>query len=488
MADDMGWGDVAANGSNKIVRTPNLDAMAAAGLRLTRCYATSPQCTPTRAGFLTGRHPSRNGCYCAGGNPLSTEATTMAELLRDAGYATGHFGKWHVGGVSTSDPTGPSRQGFDNQYSIINSYMAHKMDVSFTPTGSRRSERSSGYCEDVVMDAALKFIRASVEKERPFLAVMWNLAPHSPFLATAADRQPYVDLPEDEQHYWGQITNIDKNVGRLRRELRTLDVAENTLLVFTSDNGAVFRSRDHDPFQGGKNNLWEGGLRVPGLVEWPVRITEPRVSNVPVNLVDLFPTVLELAGVAVPQDIGRLDGVSLVPLLDGKWKERPQPMGFHFLHQRWEGNLQRRRDEFLSGVGKVGFAVIDNRYKLITNLRGEWNRMVITLVGEHLTVVLNGEVVIEATLPGLPPPPWRINSGWTRAARTLWAPCRVRTKREGASWHPSGAHRTEFPASGSPPISAGVRKSTTGRVMHWPRRSPSQQAISRCRRMCTSTG
>jgi arylsulfatase A-like enzyme len=371
MADDMGWGDVAANGSNKIVHTPNLDAMAAAGLRLTRCYATSPQCTPTRAGFLTGRHPSRNACYCAGGNPLPTEATTMAELLRDAGYATGHFGKWHVGGVSTKDPTGPSRQGFDSQYSIINSYMVHKMDVSFTPTAGRKAERSSGYCEDVVMDAALEFVRASVEEERPFLAVVWNLAPHSPFLATEADRRPYADLPEDEQHFWGQITNIDKNVGRLRRELRTLGVAENTLLVFTSDNGAVFRSRDHDPFQGGKNNLWEGGLRVPGLIEWPARITEPRVSDVPVNLVDLFPTVLELAGVAVPQNIGQLDGVSLVPLLDGKWKERPQPMGFHFLHQRWEGNLQRRRDEFLSSVGKVGFAVIDNRYKLITNLRGE---------------------------------------------------------------------------------------------------------------------
>jgi arylsulfatase A-like enzyme len=142
-------------------------------------------------------------------------------------------------------------------------------------------------------------------------------------------------------------------------------------LVFTSDNGAVFRSRDQDPFQGGKNSLWEGGLRVPGLVEWPARITEPRVSDVPVNLVDLFPTVLDVAGVIVPEDIGRLDGVSLVPLFDGNWKERPQPMGFHFLHQRWEGNLQRRRDEFLSGVGKVGFAVIDNRYKLITNLRGE---------------------------------------------------------------------------------------------------------------------
>jgi len=196
MADDMGWGDVAANGSNKIVHTPNLDAMAAAGLRLTRCYATSPQCTPTRAGFLTGRHPSRNGCYCAGGNPLPTEATTMAELLRDAGYATGHFGKWHVGGVSTNDPTGPSRQGFDSQYAIINSYQVHKMDVSFTPSGSRKAERSSGYCEDVVMDAALEFIRASVEKERPFLAVIWNLAPHSPFLATEADRRPYAGLPE----------------------------------------------------------------------------------------------------------------------------------------------------------------------------------------------------------------------------------------------------------------------------------------------------
>jgi arylsulfatase A-like enzyme len=367
----VAWGDVAANGSNNIVHTPNLDAMAAAGLRLTRCYATSPQCTPTRAGFLTGKHPSRHACYCAGGNPLPTEATTMAELLRDHGYATGHFGKWHLGGVSLKDTFGPLAQGFQQQYSIINSYQVHKMDVSFTRTEKPHNVKSEGYCEDAVMTAALEFIRASHQENKPFLAVIWNLAPHTPFFATGADRQLYSDLPEEAQHYWGQISNIDKNVGRLRSTLRDLGIAEETMLVFTSDNGAVKFSRDHDPFQGGKNNLWEGGLRVPGLIEWPARISQPVVSDIPVNLVDLFPTVLEAAGVEVPNDLGELDGISLLPLFDGQWQKRPAPMGFHFLHQRWEGNLERKREQFLSEVGKVGFAVVDNNYKLITNLKGE---------------------------------------------------------------------------------------------------------------------
>lgn len=371
MADDMGWGDVAANGSNRLVKTPHLDEMAASGLRLTRCYATSPQCTPTRVGFLTGRHPSRYACYCAGGRPLPTAAITMAELLREAGYDTGHFGKWHVGGVSVKDPDGPHAQGFAQQYSIVNSYQVHKMDVTFTGSTKERSGKSSGYCEDVVMDAALEFVRTNAEKKKPFLAVIWNLAPHDPFFAPEVDRKPYARLSEEEQHYWGQITNIDKNVGRLRRALREHGVADNTLLVFTSDNGAVKYSRDHDPFNGGKNNLWEGGIRVPGLIEWPARITKPFVSDVPVNLIDLFPTVAEAAGVDVPDDVGELDGISLLPLFDGKLKSRPQPMGFHFLHQRWQSNLERKKEEFLSGVGTVGFAVIDNQYKLITNLRGE---------------------------------------------------------------------------------------------------------------------
>lgn len=113
------------------------------------------------------------------------------------------------------------------------------------------------------------------------------------------------------------------------------------------------------------------GIRVPGLIEWPARIQRPFVSDLPVNLVDLFPTVLEAASVDVPSDVGELDGVSLLPLFDGKWKAREKPMGFHFLHQGWQDNLERKKDKFLGDVGTVGFVVIDNNYKLITNLRGE---------------------------------------------------------------------------------------------------------------------
>jgi arylsulfatase A-like enzyme len=366
MADDMGWGDLAANGSNKLVKTPELDAMAAAGLRLTRCHATSPQCTPTRIGVMTGRHPSRYGNFAAEPvHSLISEATTVAEHLAKAGYATGHFGKWHIGGMGVNDLTSPGGQGFETWYSIPNSYMVNKMDVTFHRQG--KPDKSTGYCETAIMDAALEFVRANAAKKKPFLAVIWNMAPHDPHLAPDDCRKPYAQLAEKEQHYFGMITAIDREVGRLRRELRALGVADNTMLFFSSDNGGTRISSSHAPFKGGKGNLTEGGLRVPGIIEWPARIPKPVVSDVPVNLLDSLPTCLAAAGVPVPEG---LDGLSLLPLLDGQWRERPAPMGFHFLDQGWESAMVRKPD-FLTGVGKVGFAVVDNRWKLATNLLGE---------------------------------------------------------------------------------------------------------------------
>jgi arylsulfatase A-like enzyme len=340
--------------------------MAAAGLRLTRCYATSPQCTPTRIGVMTGRHPSRYGNFAAEPvHALIGDAITVAEHLAKAGYATGHFGKWHIGGMRAGDPTSPGGQGFDTWYSIPNSYMVDKMDVTFHRQG--KPEKSQGYCETAIMDAALEFVRANTAKRKLFLAVIWNMAPHDPYLAPDDCRKPYAQLSEKEQHYWGMITAIDREVGRLRRELRTLGVADNTMLFFSSDNGGTRISTSHTPFKGGKGSLSEGGLRVPGIIEWPARIPKAVVSDVPVNLLDSLPTCLAAAGVPVPE---RLDGLSLLPLIAGQWRERPAPMGFHFMGQGWQSNLVRKPG-FLSDVGQRGFAVVDNRWKLTTNLLGD---------------------------------------------------------------------------------------------------------------------
>jgi arylsulfatase A-like enzyme len=378
MADDMGWGDLAANGSNKFVKTPELDAMAAAGLRLTRCYATSPQCVPTRMGVLSGRHPSRYGVFAAEPPGLPAEVVTSAEVLGKMGYATGHFGKWHIGAMQAGAPTSPGGQGFQTWYSIANSYMVHKMDVTFQRNG--RAEKSKGYCETAIMDEALKFIRASVTGKKPFLAVIWNMAPHDPHLAPDDCRAFYAHLPEAEQHYWGMITAIDREVGRLRRELRALGVAENTLVFFSSDNGGTRYSSAHDPFQGGKGGLFEGGLRVPGIIEWPAHIPQGRLSDIPVNLMDSFPTCLAAAGAPAPEG---LDGLNLLPLIAGEWRERPAPMAFHFLDQNWQSNMVRKPD-FFTSIGHYGFAVVDNRWKLIASARGDAVRLfdVVEDVGE----------------------------------------------------------------------------------------------------------
>ena len=364
MADDMGWGDLAANGSNAFVKTPHLDAMAAAGVRFSRFYAASPLCSPTRAAFLSGRYPSRYACFVPG-ESLPAGEVTIAESLRAAGYATGHFGKWHVGSMNAKEPDSPPGQGFQTSFSIANSYMVHKMDVRFLRQG--KPEQSQGYCEDVIMGEALKFIRASVAEKRPFLAVVWNMAVHDPFESPERLRALYADRPEKERPYWGMVSAIDENIGRLRRTLRELRVADNTLVLYTSDNGAVGPSRAHMPFSGGKHNIWEGGLRVPGVVEWPARIARPFASDVPVYTCDLFPTVLAAAGVAIPLNFRPLDGMNILPVLDGRMRERPKPIVFHFD----DFKRKARKGPF----GSNGFAVVDGRFKWMTDLQGAGGRL-----------------------------------------------------------------------------------------------------------------
>ena len=357
MPDDMGWGDLAANGTNKIVKTPHLDAMAGNGVRLTRFYTASPLCSPTRAAFMSGRHPTRYDCYVPK-DELPANELTIAEVLKPAGYATGHFGKWHIGDLGANSPTNPGAQGFETWFSIYNSYRVPKMNVAFHRNG--KTEQTTGYCEDVIMDEALKFIRASVAAKKPFFAVVWNMAPHSPHEAPARSKKLYADRPIEEQEYWGMISAIDENMGRLRATLKELGVADNTCVLFTSDNGGTKMSARHDPFGGNKGGICEGGFRVPGIIEWPARITKPFVSGVPVTTCDILPTVLAAAGATLPKTARPLDGVNVLPVVDGQWKERPEPFVLHFD----EGG--RRSTTF----GRDGFAVVDNRFKLLTSLDG----------------------------------------------------------------------------------------------------------------------
>jgi arylsulfatase A-like enzyme len=330
MTDDQGWGDVSYNGLKKI-QTPNLDAMAAAGLRFNRFYSAHPSCSPTRASVMTGRHPYRMQCDWPG-MKLRKQEFTIARAVKTVGYSTGHFGKWHLNGVAgpgkiipDSDPCSPRNFGFDESFSVSNYF---EPDWTFGHNGV--AEKTTGDGSDVIVDRALKFIGAAVAAHKPFLAVVWFGSPHVPLQPTAADLKAAGGSP-----YYGEILGVDRSMGTLRAGLRKLAIADNTLLMFCSDNGAwMDATKAADAFgtnnvlRGHKGELWEGGIRVPGIIEWPAGIKQPAVTCVPAVTSDIYPTVMDILQIHLPVQVKPLDGISLVPLMNGKMPQRPSPIGF----------------------------------------------------------------------------------------------------------------------------------------------------------------
>jgi arylsulfatase A-like enzyme len=320
MADDQGWGDVGFRG-HPVLKTPILDELASSGLRFDRFYAAAPVCSPTRGSVLTGRHPNRYGCF-SWGHTIRPQEVTIAEALKAAGYTTGHFGKWHVGPVRDGSPVAPGASGFDEWFSSPNFF---ENDPLMSRKG--RVVRTRGEGSQVIVDAALEFIRAASGRRQPFLAVVWFGSPHAPHQALAGDRGLYSNQPERLQHFYGEITAMDRAIGNLRKDLRTLGIAGNTLFWYNSDNGAI-PVGSTGGLAGGKGGLEEGGIRVPAMIEWPARIRRPRVIDIPCGTVDIYPTLVELTGANVRKQVEPLDGISLVPVIDGRMERRTKPMGF----------------------------------------------------------------------------------------------------------------------------------------------------------------
>jgi arylsulfatase len=319
MADDQGWGDMAYNG-HPILKTPYFDAMAAEALRFDRFYAAAPVCSPTRASVMTGRHPNRSGVF-KWGHALRPQEITVAEALKTTGYVTGHFGKWHLGSVVKGSPVNPGASGFDEWLSAPNFF-------DNDPILSREgvAEQTQGESSMVTVDAALEFIRKYASSPQPFLAVVWFGSPHLPHEAIERDRALYEDRDEKLQHFYGEITGMDRAFGKLRRELGTLGIRENTILWYCSDNGGLPRVGSTGG-RANKGKVYEGGLRVPAIIEWPAHISGHRTTEVPCNTSDIYPTLLEIAGVRMAKQ-PPLDGISLLSLLEGKMRKRPKPMGF----------------------------------------------------------------------------------------------------------------------------------------------------------------
>lgn len=317
MADDQGWGDVSYNG-HPILKTPNLDELSRAGLRFDQFHAAAPVCSPTRGSVLTGRHPNRFGCF-RWGYDLRPQEITIAEALKTAGYATGHFGKWHLGSVVAGSPVNPGNSGFDEWYTSPNTFdndpiLSHKgVAVPF-----------KGESSIVTAELAVDFIREQSAAGTPFLAVVWFGSPHKPHIAAPEFKEPYKEYKKKADFY-GEIAGIDGAVGLLRKELRNLNIQDNTIFWYCSDNGGLFPESSGG--RGKKASIYEGGFRVPGIIEWPKVIEPGRVTQMLANTVDMYPTLLDITGIHMDNQ-PPLDGISLRPLINGKPMERSGPMGF----------------------------------------------------------------------------------------------------------------------------------------------------------------
>ena len=322
MADDQGWGDMAYNG-HPVLKTPNFDAMAVEALRFDHFYAAAPVCSPTRGSVMTGRHPNRFGCF-RWGHSLRPQETSVAEAMKSVGYVTGHFGKWHLGTVYKDSPVSPGGAGFDEWLSAPNFY---DNDAVMSREGT--AVKMKGESSAIAVDAAIDFIRKHARSDQPFLAVVWFGSPHGPHRAIAEDHALYAN-PSGKKNpaanFLGEITGMDRAFGKLRGEIKKLGVRDNTILWYCSDNGGLPRLGATGG-RANKGSVYEGGLRVPAILEWPARFKGHRVTDVPCNTIDIYPTLVDIVGARVKNQ-PVLDGVSLTPLLDGKMKKRSKPMGF----------------------------------------------------------------------------------------------------------------------------------------------------------------
>ncbi len=374
MCDDLGWGDTGFNG-NEIIQTPNLDALAGKGIIFNRFYSASAVCSPTRGSCLTGRNPYRYGIPTANSGNLKTEEITLPELLKEKGYATGHFGKWHLGTLTTKvKDANRGKPGDSTHYSIpgMHGYDTYFVTESKVPTydpmikptvfdnekgeslrygwkaiqdkkeakdygtfywkGAELAETENldGDDSKIIMDRVIPFIENSVENDNPFFSTVWIHTPHLPVVANEEMMVEYNKYSHQEQIYYATISAMDKQVGRLWKKLEELGESENTMIWFCSDNGpergtpgsaGLFRER--------KRSLYEGGVRVPAFCVYPNGISAEQKTDFPVFTSDYLPTIIDMLGINYP-DNRPIDGVSLKDLLKDKDKDRETPMGFQF--------------------------------------------------------------------------------------------------------------------------------------------------------------
>lgn len=395
MADDLGWGDTGFNG-NTVVQTPNMDDLAGHGLVFKRFYSASPVCSPTRASCLTGRNPYRMGIPNANTGHLPKSELCLAEILKETGYSTGHFGKWHLGTFTstmrdanrgrsgdTSHLSIPSDHGFDEFFSTESKvptwdpmirpnsfdndrgeslrygWTAPVNDFDSVFYGTRYwvaaekpvFENVKGDNSRVIMDRAIDFIERSIAADDPFFSVIWFHTPHLPVVVPEEYKNPFKEESNDIQLYYGSIAAMDEQIGRLWNTLESHNADDNTIIFFCSDNGPELRTPGSaSNFRGRKRDLYEGGIRVPAFAVWGDRIEPGGVSNFPAFTSDYLPTIMDLLDLSYSDSNHELDGASFSKVILGGESTREKPMGFLY-------------------PGKMSW--VSHQYKLISTDKGE---------------------------------------------------------------------------------------------------------------------
>ncbi len=347
MADDMGYAQTGYY-HHPVLKTPNLDAMATAGLRFDHFYAGAPNCSPTRATVMTGRSNDRGGVQNHG-YALRRQEKTIAQALRAAGYLTAHFGKWHLNGfrgpgapILGTDDHNPGEFGFDEWLSVTNFF-------DRDPIMSRKGkwEEFKGDSSEIIVAEALKHLDRNRGSGRPTFTVIWYGSPHAPMRSVPEDMTDFGALERNSANHYGELVALDRSIGTLRAGLRRLGMANDTLLWFNSDNGGLpeVKPSSVGSLRGFKGAVYEGGLRVPCIIEWPSVITQPRLTNYNAGTFDIFPTIAEITHLPASALLAPIDGISLRPLFTTDLKVRPKPLVF------------RHTDRA---------ALIDGRYKILT--------------------------------------------------------------------------------------------------------------------------
>ncbi len=319
LVDDLGFQDIGCYGGP--VKTPALDGLAAKGVRFTDFYSGCAVCSPSRATLLTGRNHIRAGVYSwisdhHQNSHLAEQEVTLPEILKSHGYATAHFGKWHLG-LPTGQrhkPT-PKQHGFDYWFATGNNAQpSHKNPVNFVRNGKPVGE-IEGYACRIVIDEAISWLDEKRNPDKPFFLNIWFHEPHAPIAAPDKIVSQYGELDDPAAIYSGTVDNTDRAIARLLKKLEEIDSPENTLIVYSSDNGS-YRADRVGNLRGTKGSNFEGGIRAPGIFYWPGTITKGHVEREPAGLVDLLPTICGLLGIDKPANV-HLDGSDLSPLLIG---------------------------------------------------------------------------------------------------------------------------------------------------------------------------